>query len=233
MQFVVEVHTLSSCILYTYHRFLHHQPISIINMKRLLSVVLIIQLVSCIVAFSQLVLSSVKKVNLSRSSEKHHFHLFSSNDENNELVQEGQEEVDVIPTPETDKLQQQANEFSSEPETKRPLDSLVASLTRVEPGSENTPTMKVPLLGEIPADGSIVVLAPVAAIGVLGFIMSINIAVNSGDAIAQQIDQVTNVLSTPPAKKAVVSEGCRGLCSDQEQQLDSMRSFMQNFAAKK
>jgi hypothetical protein len=200
-------------------------------MKRILLSVLFFQLASCIVAFSPS--AQVKKVNISpQSSErKYHFHLFSIEDENDERIK-GEEEEDAIPTPETDKLQQKASKFSSEPETKRPVDSLVASLTRVEPGSENTPTMKVPLLGEIPADGSIVVLAPVAAIAVLGFIMSINIAINSGDAIVQQIDQVTNVLSTPPAKKAIVSEGCRGLCSDQEQQLDNMRSFMQSLAPK-
>lgn len=196
-------------------------------MKRILLAVLFLHLASCIVAFSQL--AQVKRVNISQSSErKYHFRLFSNENENDMI--KGEEEEDAIPTPETDKLQQQASKFSNEPETKRPLDSLVASLTRVEPGSENTPTMKVPLLGEIPADGSIVVLAPVAVIAVLGFIMSINIAINSGDAIVQQIDQVTNVLSTPPAKKAIVSEGCRGLCSDQEQQLDNMRSFMQGFA---
>jgi hypothetical protein len=173
-------------------------------MKRILLSVLFFQLASCIVAFSPS--AQVKKVNISpQSSErKYHFHLFSIEDENDERIK-GEEEEDAIPTPETDKLQQKASKFSSE---------------------------KVPLLGEIPADGSIVVLAPVAAIAVLGFIMSINIAINSGDAIVQQIDQVTNVLSTPPAKKAIVSEGCRGLCSDQEQQLDNMRSFMQSLAPK-
>lgn len=156
--------------------------------------------------------------------------LHSDKDENIEKSIDAMAEE--VPTPETDKLQQRANSFTTAPEMSRPLDSLVASLTRIEPGGGDVETIKVPLLGEIPLDGSILVLVPVTLIAILGFMMSINIALNSSDAIAQQIDQVTNVLSTPPSKKAIVEEGCRGLCSDQIQQLDTMRSFMESLAPK-
>jgi hypothetical protein len=173
--------------------------------------------------------------------------LYSSSSDNNEEGKAKEEEKPVVkateggeekveeeaePTPISDALQRQSSAFTVEPEQQERLDPLIASLTRMDADMVNTPTTKVPLLGEIPLDGSIVVLLPVALIAVVGFIMSINIAFNSADIISQKVDQVSNVLSTPPAKKTVQYDGCRGLCSDQDGQLDNMRIFMNSLAKK-
>ncbi len=157
----------------------------------------------------------------------------SSQPPNNEEGKAEEEEEDKTPTPITDGLQRQSESFTTEPQPQQRLDPLVASLTRMDEEMINTPTTKVPLLGEIPLDGSIVVLLPVALIAVVGFIMSINIALNSKDAIVEKMDEINAVLSAPPVKQAPVSDGCRGLCSDQEEQLDSMRNFMNSLAPKK
>ena len=55
----------------------------------------------------------------------------------------------------------------------------------------------------------------------------------SKDAIVQQLNEITSVMSSPPSKKAVVPDGsCRGLCSDQDEQLNAMRGFMEGLAKK-
>ncbi len=128
--------------------------------------------------------------------------------------------------------QQQQSQFS-DAEFEQPLDPLVKALTQMDEETANAPTTKVPLLGEIPLDGSIVVLLPAAIIAVAGFIFSIVIGIQSKDIIADQVAQVTESLSTPPVKEQVVSNDCRGLCSDQDKQLETMKNFMQKFAVEK
>lgn len=83
----------------------------------------------------------------------------------------------------------------------KPLDPLIQALTKMDDETLNAPTIKAPLFGEIPIDGSIVVLIPAVLIAVAGFIFSIVIGIQSKDIIADQITQVTEVLSTPPAKE--------------------------------
>mmetsp|Transcript_18409 Transcript_18409/g.53081 ORF Transcript_18409/g.53081 Transcript_18409/m.53081 type:complete len:201 (-) Transcript_18409:111-713(-) len=114
------------------------------------------------------------------------------------------------------------------PAQKPRLDPLIASLTRMDPTTTSAETTKVPLIGEIPKDGSIIPLGTAAAIALLGFIMSINIAVNSKDAILAQVQDTTDGMSTPPVMKTAPAkdDGCRGLCSSQEQDLDNLRNFM-------
>ncbi len=116
------------------------------------------------------------------------------------------------------------------PRTRRPVDPLVASLTRIDDASpNNVQTVKAPFIGEIPADGNLALLVPAAAIAVLGFIFSIVVAFNSKDAIVQELSQVTipEMKYTP----TVVEEGtCRGLCSTQEGDLEGMRGFMESLA---
>eukprot|EP00557_Chaetoceros_sp_GSL56_P011320 CAMPEP_0176478888 /NCGR_PEP_ID=MMETSP0200_2-20121128/1429_1 /TAXON_ID=947934 /ORGANISM="Chaetoceros sp., Strain GSL56" /LENGTH=183 /DNA_ID=CAMNT_0017874861 /DNA_START=18 /DNA_END=566 /DNA_ORIENTATION=+ len=107
------------------------------------------------------------------------------------------------------------------------LDPLVQSLTRNDVNTENSQTANLPLLGEVPLDGSIVVLAPVALIAIVGFVLTIKIGLESKDALVQQLDEINSVLSQPPVKQTVVDEsGCRGLCSDQSEQLNYMRGFL-------
>lgn len=142
------------------------------------------------------------------------------------------EEEEEKPASFIGELQEMSKSFTEEPIRQQRLDPLVASLTRMDADMINTPTTKVPLLGEIPLDGSIVVLIPVALIAIVGFIMSINIAMNSQDLISEKMDEINAVLSAPPVKQTVVNEGCRGLCSDQDQQLDNMRGFMNSLAPK-
>ena len=107
------------------------------------------------------------------------------------------------------------------------VDPLIASLTRIdEPVPDNVPMVQAPLIGEIPADGSLALLVPAAAISVLGFIFSIVVAFNSRDEIVREVGQVKipEMKYTP----TVVEEGkCRGLCSSQEQDLDGLRNFME------
>jgi len=111
------------------------------------------------------------------------------------------------------------------------MDPLIASLTRTDPQTADAKSINVPLLGEFPIDGSVVVLAPAAIIAVLGFVMSINIAFNSKDVILSSVQGVGEVMSTPPVMKTTVrSDGCRGLCSSQESDLEGLRSFMGRFA---
>ncbi|KAL3785051.1 hypothetical protein ACHAWO_006826 [Cyclotella atomus] len=110
------------------------------------------------------------------------------------------------------------------------LDPLVASLTRVDDVSApNTPTKNIPFLGEIPEDGNLLLLAPAAAIAVLGFIFSIVVAFNARDSVVEALSavEIPKMEYTP----TVVEEGvCRGLCSSQETDLDGLRSFMQGLA---
>ncbi|KAL9183493.1 hypothetical protein ACHAXT_004349 [Thalassiosira profunda] len=107
------------------------------------------------------------------------------------------------------------------------VDPLIASLTRIdEPVPDNVPMVQAPLIGEIPADGSLALLVPAAAISVLGFIFSIVVAFNSRDEIVREVGQVKipEMKYTP----TVVEEGkCRGLCSSQDQDLDGLRNFME------
>lgn len=160
--------------------------------------------------------------------------LYSSSEEGEAEAKKVEEEEETTPTPVTDGLAQQSKSFTSEPKQTQRLDPLVASLTRMDNEMVNTPTTKVPIIGEIPLDGSIVVLLPVALIAVIGFITSINIAFNSSDAIVQKLEEVNAVLSAPPVKQNVITDdsGCRGLCSNQDEQLDNMRNFMNSLSPK-
>eukprot|EP00559_Dactyliosolen_fragilissimus_P006996 CAMPEP_0184856072 /NCGR_PEP_ID=MMETSP0580-20130426/1226_1 /TAXON_ID=1118495 /ORGANISM="Dactyliosolen fragilissimus" /LENGTH=137 /DNA_ID=CAMNT_0027350849 /DNA_START=265 /DNA_END=678 /DNA_ORIENTATION=- len=109
------------------------------------------------------------------------------------------------------------------------LDPLVASLTRTDSAANNKMS-KVPIFGEIPIDGSILVLAPAAVIAVLGFALSIQIGFRAKDSLVEKLNEVNAVLAAPPVKKSVEYSSCRGLCSDQGEQLEQMRKFMGNLA---
>ena len=112
------------------------------------------------------------------------------------------------------------------------IDPLIASLTRIdEPTPNNVPMVQVPLFGEIPADGSLGLLAPAAAIGLLGFIFSIVVAFNSRDSIVEGFSSVE--LPKMEYTPTVVEDGkCRGLCSSQAEDLDGLRNFMESISRK-
>mmetsp|Transcript_10211 Transcript_10211/g.23900 ORF Transcript_10211/g.23900 Transcript_10211/m.23900 type:complete len:192 (+) Transcript_10211:97-672(+) len=113
------------------------------------------------------------------------------------------------------------------------LDPLVASLTRVdESAAGNVPMTTVPIFGEVPADGNIALLIPAAVIAVLGFIFSIVVAFNARDEIVVELSRVEiPKMEYVPTK--VVEGQCRGLCSNQEEDLDGLRSFMGSLAKNK
>jgi hypothetical protein len=113
----------------------------------------------------------------------------------------------------------------------RPMDPLMASLTRMDPSSAKVPTKNVPLFGEISVDGSLIVLVPAAVIAILGFVLSIVIAFQSQDSIVEPISQVAGDISqTATTKTNVVYDEnvCRGLCSSRDQDLEGLRSFMES-----
>eukprot|EP00980_Cylindrotheca_fusiformis_P004810 scaffold1028_cov135-Cylindrotheca_fusiformis.AAC.20 len=113
------------------------------------------------------------------------------------------------------------------------LASLLSShrLTRIDPSTANKPTRKIPIFGEVPVDGSLTVLAPAAAIAVLGFILSIVVAFNSKDEFVQIITQASQELADQASQKTnmVYDESvCRGLCSSQDQDLEGLKTFMES-----
>lgn len=153
--------------------------------------------------------------------------VFSTNEESNE------NEVPAIPTPQTDALDSQSEAFTNEPKAIKPLDPLVVSLTQMDEETLNAPTTKLPILGEVPKDGSLIILVPAAAIAVIGFITSIYLIVKNSDAISGQIEAVNAILSTPPVTENKVSDGCRGLCNNPGEQLNTMKGFMEGLSNKK
>ena len=111
----------------------------------------------------------------------------------------------------------------------RRLDPLMASLTRMDSSTADLPTKNIPLFGEVPVDGSLALLIPAAGIAVLGFILSIVIAVKSSDEIVGLLSQVSDDLNSVAVTKSskVYDESvCRGICSSQQQDLEGLRGFM-------
>lgn len=120
---------------------------------------------------------------------------------------------------------------SPPPVPQKRLDPLMASLTRMDPGAADVPTKNLPLLGEVPVDGSLALLVPAAVIAVLGFLLSIVVAFQSQDLIVQSLVQASeDIAQTASMKTNMVYDDnvCRGLCSSQEQDLDNLRNFMES-----
>merc|ERR1711935_1166174 len=97
-------------------------------------------------------------------------------------------------------LQQMSESFTSEPIPVQRTDSLVASLTRLDPEIANAPTRVIPIFGEIPVDGTLLLLVPVTLIAVLGVILTFYIGYTSRDVIAEELQAVTSVMSKPVSK---------------------------------
>lgn len=154
-----------------------------------------------------------------------------ADDEANNPLQEALNEEEVIPQ------QQQRAPSPPRPPQPRRLDPLIASLTRMDDSARNVPTVKAPIFGEVPLDGSLVVLVPTTLIAVAGFVLSIYIAFNSPDAIVDSLNDlnkeiITAASSGPPQILPPDANGCRGLCSSQDQDLEGLRIFMNKLAGK-
>jgi hypothetical protein len=107
------------------------------------------------------------------------------------------------------------------------LDPLIQSLTRVDSGSASgeSVTRQVPLLGEVVLDRSLFVFVPVAAFGILGFLLSIYIAIQASDDMVQALGDNALLQASP---SAIPDDGsCRGLCSNQQQDLEGLRAYLQ------
>merc|ERR1719215_1401374 len=109
---------------------------------------------------------------------------------------------------------------------------LISTVTAVNPNLDE----EAEDTGVIPRDGSLLLLIPSLVISVGGFLAAIGIALNSGDAISQAVNEMEQsyVDSFKPKPAVYTSpsetETCRGLCSNQEQDLDGLRSFMQKIS---
>jgi len=104
------------------------------------------------------------------------------------------------------------------------MDPLMASLTRDNSDtSPDQPTQNVPFFGEIPADGTLLLLAPALVFGILGFVYSIVIAFNSSDQIVNSLTQTAVNKNNQVYDKNV----CRGLCSSQQEDIEGLRNFME------
>jgi hypothetical protein len=128
-----------------------------------------------------------------------------------------------------------ANTSPSPPVPPKILDPLMASLTRVDAGTANLGTRTIPIFGEVPADGSLIVLVPAAISAVLGLALSIVIAFNSKDAIVATFSQVSDELSQTAVSRssqAYDDSICRGICSTQEQDLEGLKTFLNKISSK-
>ena len=167
-----------------------------------------------------------------------------SEDLSSSSVPQSNNETSVsLPGPQQQQQQQQLSPIPQQPRKggnrKKQLDPLLVSLTRMDTTS-TSPTKTVPLLGEIEMDGSLLVLIPAVVIAVVGFVMSLIIAFTSRDAIVDSLTQqgdnaaaaaaslANNIdtLSTPPFNT------CRGICSSQETDLQSLKLVMDNIFKK-
>ena len=113
------------------------------------------------------------------------------------------------------------------PPTPPPPPSLLLSLTSVESqdvsksSSKVVKEFKLPLLGTLPLDGSLLLAVPAAVIGVLGVLTALYVAINSADELGSALKS-TNL--SPAEKRRADGKGgdkvCRGLCYDQDEDLE-------------
>jgi hypothetical protein len=124
----------------------------------------------------------------------------------------------------------------SEPRVvRRNLDPLVASLTRMDDETRNAKRMTIPIWGELILDKSLMVFIPVALFAVIGFGMSIYVAVNSQDAIVDVLMDASSpeYLKGVSASTDVDLNACRGLCGSQNDNLEALRGIMSGFGGNK
>jgi hypothetical protein len=113
---------------------------------------------------------------------------------------------------------------TSAPIPQKRIDPLLASLTRNNPAPKvGAPTRTFPILGEVVMDKSSILLVPAVLFGVVGLLFSIYVAINSQEAFTEALKQNPYLQS---ASSAPVGEGCRGICSNQQDDLNSLAGFM-------
>ena len=176
----------------------------------------IIQSSSCITA------NTAKNFHVGFTASTRSTALFSSEESSEYIIDEAEDNSDP------------GSSIPQQPATtkQKKLDPLIASLTRIdEPTPSDVPMRSVPLFGEVPADGNLALLVPAAGIAILGFIFSIVVAFNARDELVSELNKVE--LPKMEYKPTVVVEGqCRGLCSNQDDDVDGLRNFMKVMSKK-
>jgi hypothetical protein len=124
---------------------------------------------------------------------------------------------------------QLASQPQSDPSTQRSIDPLIANLTRMDEETINAKRTNLPIWGELVLDRSLFVLVPVLLFAILGIGTSVLVAVNAQDQIIAALDETSQQVMLKGASGSAVTEGCRGLCSSQEQDLESLRLYLNAF----
>lgn len=114
----------------------------------------------------------------------------------------------------------------------RRMDPLMASLTRDNSNVDSDgPTQTVPFFGEIPADGTMLLLVPAGVFAVLGFVLSLVIALKSSDQIVNSFANAGETIAQTASERTnrVYDESvCRGFCSPQPESIDGLKNFMES-----
>jgi len=123
-------------------------------------------------------------------------------------------------------------DISSPTPVAAPVNPLADPLMRMATQDTSTGTGKtanIPLLGEVPIDGSFVVLAPAIGIGILGILSSFIVAFQSRDEIISALESVN---PPPPKETKIDVNKCRGICSNQDESFDTIEKVMNSFVKK-
>jgi len=112
------------------------------------------------------------------------------------------------------------------------LDPLLASLTRMDPqAGADKPTTTIPFLGEVNMDKTLFIALPTVTFALLGFFSFFMVAMNSGDAVVDAVNEWNENLLNPTPKELDPNQ-CRGLCSSQESDMEGLRIFMNTLGGK-
>jgi hypothetical protein len=102
------------------------------------------------------------------------------------------------------------------------IDPLMASLMRSTPETK-APIRNLPILGEVAMDQSVYLVAFAVVFGILGLVFSIYVGISNQEAFTEALKANPYLQS---AGSAPDGEGCRGICSSQQDDLDQLRVFM-------
>lgn len=105
------------------------------------------------------------------------------------------------------------------------VDPLMASLIRTDQDPSSAGAKGV-------SESEKRLLFPALGFAAIGALLGIFRAFNSTDEIAAGFQQTTDAMSKPPTMKTKKYDNCRGICSSQDEQLESMRGFMNQLSKK-
>jgi len=134
------------------------------------------------------------------------------------------------PPQRTSQLPQQRT--SQPPPQGQRLDPLIAALTRNDLKASPGETKNVPFFGEV-QDGEMKQLAAAGFVTLAGLILSLVVAYQSRDIFSNALAMMSNQMGDAAFAQTnnVYDEGCRGLCSSQEESLEGLRTFMETITS--